>query len=189
MSLGLVRADQNDPWDALSNWRHWSNATYTSRIVLGGNHITRRIEPQEDGRFLIDNALTVGLSHKSGTQYALHLGGVQDSIDLVVRGRSIFAFYDGCSFEFETVDPLAVHDAAGAGGDKLFAPMPGLVTIVTAKPGQLVAEGDSLIVLEAMKMEHTLRAPRDGIIAEVLATQGDQVIDGQTLLKLEPAEA
>jgi 3-methylcrotonyl-CoA carboxylase alpha subunit len=63
-----------------------------------------------------------------------------------------------------------------------------LVTIVTAQPGQPVSEGDSLIVLEAMKMEHTLRAPRDGIIAQVLAQPGMQVVDGDLLLQLEPED-
>lgn len=52
--------------------------------------------------------------------------------------------------------------------------------------GAEVAQGDPLLVLEAMKMEHTLRAPRDGVVAELLAAVGDQVSDGTILLALEP---
>jgi 3-methylcrotonyl-CoA carboxylase alpha subunit len=188
LSLGLVPCDTANAWQNLSNFRHWTNPTYTSRIAQGDDIITRRIAPLPGGAFLVDGALTIGIVHKSGTQYALHLDGVQHTVDLVKQGRSIFVFYDDRTFAFETVDPLAVHDQTAEGGDNLFAPMPGLVTIVTAEPGQSVVAGDSLIVLEAMKMEHTLRAPRDGIIAEVLVLPGTQVVDGDLLLRLEPAD-
>jgi 3-methylcrotonyl-CoA carboxylase alpha subunit len=68
------------------------------------------------------------------------------------------------------------------------APMPGLVRAIHAKPGQAVAEGDRLAVLEAMKMEHALLAARDGVVAEVLAAEGAQVEAGAALVRLEPAE-
>ena len=66
--------------------------------------------------------------------------------------------------------------------------MPGMVTLVNAKAGQSVSEGDNLIVLEAMKMEHALQAPRDGVIAEVMAEAGDQVLDGALLLSMVPED-
>jgi 3-methylcrotonyl-CoA carboxylase alpha subunit len=64
--------------------------------------------------------------------------------------------------------------------------MPGLVKLVQAAAGQVVAKGDAMLILEAMKMEHTLTAPRDGKVAEVLAAEGDQVTDGTLLLRMEP---
>ena len=67
--------------------------------------------------------------------------------------------------------------------------MPGLVKVMKAEAGQAVERGQALIVLEAMKMEHTLTAPRDGTVAEVLAGEGDQVTDGTILLRLESEEA
>ena len=63
--------------------------------------------------------------------------------------------------------------------------MPGLVARLQTAPGATVAQGDPLVVLEAMKMEHILTAPRDGRIAEVLVAEGDQVSDGTTLIRLE----
>ena len=66
--------------------------------------------------------------------------------------------------------------------------MPGLVKVVSAKAGDEVTRGDPLMVLEAMKMEHTLAAPRDGRVAEVLATAGEQVSEGALLLSLEPED-
>jgi 3-methylcrotonyl-CoA carboxylase alpha subunit len=71
------------------------------------------------------------------------------------------------------------------GGDAVVAPMPGLVRDVAVKAGQAVGEGDRLIVLEAMKMEHVLRAPRSGVVAEVTVASGDQVTAGALMVRLE----
>lgn len=65
------------------------------------------------------------------------------------------------------------------------APIPGLVVKMAVQPGQEVAEGDTLIILEAMKMENELRAPRAGVIHEIKAAAGAQVQLGQTLLTLK----
>ena len=67
--------------------------------------------------------------------------------------------------------------------------MPGLVKAVFVAPGQAVAAGDRLAILEAMKMEHTLTAARDGTVAEVLAAAGDQVEAGAALIRLDDDEA
>ena len=65
------------------------------------------------------------------------------------------------------------------------APMPGLIHGVSVSVGDQVIEGQRLMVLEAMKMEHILRAPRDGVVASVDAALGDQVTAGQMLVALE----
>ena len=67
------------------------------------------------------------------------------------------------------------------------APMPGLITAVKIETGSAVKSGEPLIIMEAMKMEHTLKAPRDGIVAEITVSAGDQVEDGTILLVLEEA--
>lgn len=64
--------------------------------------------------------------------------------------------------------------------------MPGKVLDVKAKAGQDVKKGDPLVVMEAMKMEHTLTAPRDGKVLEVSAVAGTQTAEGLVLVKLEP---
>jgi propionyl-CoA carboxylase alpha chain len=74
---------------------------------------------------------------------------------------------------------------AVAGG--LSAPMPGKVVKVLVTAGQAVTAGDTLLVLEAMKMEHPVRAPIDGVVAELPASEGEQVDAGQLLAVVEPA--
>ncbi len=113
--------------------------------------------------------------------------GGQGAADVVVAGNVVTVF-EGYGMAFDVIDPL--DRAAGAQGDGnlIEAPMPGLVRSVDAKVGQVVAKGDRLAVLEAMKMEHSLLAARDGVVAEVLAAEGDQVEAGAALVRLE-AEA
>jgi 3-methylcrotonyl-CoA carboxylase alpha subunit len=95
------------------------------------------------------------------------------------------AVFAGRPWEFPLPDPLARGGGAGAGGDLIEAPMPGLVRAVFAAPGAPVAAGERLAVLEAMKMEHALTAPRDGVVAEVLVAAGAQVEAGAALVRLE----
>ena len=62
--------------------------------------------------------------------------------------------------------------------------------VLNAKAGEAVTKDQPLVILEAMKMEHTLKAPRDGVIGEVLVAEGEQVTDGTVLLALaEEADA
>ena len=60
---------------------------------------------------------------------------------------------------------------------------------VLAEPGQVVKAGETLVIMEAMKMEHSLKAPHDGIVAEIYFAEGDLVEDGAELISLDVAEA
>jgi 3-methylcrotonyl-CoA carboxylase alpha subunit len=104
-----------------------------------------------------------------------------------VAGEVVTVFEGAEALVARVPDPLAVA-AEAAGGDEVRAPMPGLVKRLAAAPGQAVARGDVLVVLEAMKMEHALVAPRDGAVAAVHVGEGAQVEDGALLLALEPAD-
>ncbi|MEF3046542.1 ATP-binding protein [Pseudotabrizicola sp. L79] len=106
----------------------------------------------------------------------------------VVLAGGIHVFAPGRSLTVQRHDPLARDAAAGAGSDVTLAPMPGLVKAVAVVAGQAVAQGDALCILEAMKMEHALRAARDGVVAEVLVQNGQQIEAGAALIRLE-AEA
>jgi 3-methylcrotonyl-CoA carboxylase alpha subunit len=98
---------------------------------------------------------------------------------------TVFAAY---GIEFEVPDPLIRGDGGEPAVDAALAPMPGRVVSVHVSVGQTVIEGDRLVVLEAMKMEHTLTAGRAGCVAEVLVAEGDQVEAGAPLVRLEEIE-
>lgn len=99
-------------------------------------------------------------------------------------GVSVFG---GRTVHLVPVDLLA-REGEAAGDSVTLSPMPGLVKSVHVKAGQDVSAGDRLVVLEAMKMEHSLTAWRDGVIAEVLASAGEQVEAGAPLIRLEEEE-
>ena len=83
------------------------------------------------------------------------------------------------------IDPLAHAEGAQDEKGGLTAPMPGKVVSFAVKVGDKVKAGQSLAVMEAMKMEHTIVAPKDGEVKELLYAPGDQIAEGAELLKLE----
>ena len=112
-----------------------------------------------------------------------------DAPEVFMRGCEITVFAQEAHFNFTIPDPLAGSGAGEEAGDAIIAPMPGLVNQVNIKTGSKVSEGDALILMEAMKMEHVLTAPRDGVISELSVTNGDQVSDGAILVSLVPEDA
>jgi len=101
-----------------------------------------------------------------------------------LRSGALVVVPSGPGHAFRVIDPLDRDAAAGPGADVVQAPMPGLLRAVHVAEGAEVAVGDALAVLEAMKMEHVLRAERAGKIAEILVEQGSQVAAGDALIRL-----
>ena len=96
---------------------------------------------------------------------------------------------DGRITDFAVIDPLAVERSGGAAENRITAPMTGLVRSLPVEAGAAVAKGDILVVLEAMKMEHALRAAADGVVEAVHCAVGDTVSDGTLLVEFAPSAA
>jgi acetyl/propionyl-CoA carboxylase alpha subunit len=101
----------------------------------------------------------------------------------VVDGRRLHLFWDGIAYVLERLQEGA-RPAARHGAEGLEAPMPGRVIAVRVAPGDEVTRGQELLVIEAMKMENSVRAPRDGIVDSVAAKVGDMVGPGAVLVEL-----
>ena len=95
-----------------------------------------------------------------------------------------FAVTTGGDTFLVTIPEFSADADAALGGNVVKAPMPGKVLSVLATAGKAVTRGETLAVLEAMKMEHALAAPRDGIVEAVHAAAGQQVADGDVLVML-----
>jgi 3-methylcrotonyl-CoA carboxylase alpha subunit len=91
-------------------------------------------------------------------------------------------FLNGLSYQLIRHDPLHLVEAGGAHGGGLTAPMPGKVVALLAGIGGRVERGAPLLILEAMKMEHTITAPQSGTVKAFRFAVGDQVSDGAELL-------
>jgi 3-methylcrotonyl-CoA carboxylase alpha subunit len=133
----------------------------------------------------IDAALSV--TARDGASLSIKLGAT--SIHGTVRrdGDVFHVFTGGRHFALTYNDPMAHAGEAEAAGGRLTAPMPGKVVAVLATKGQQVKKGEALVIMEAMKMEHTIGAPSDGLVEEILYQVGDQVADGAPLLAFKAA--
>ena len=81
--------------------------------------------------------------------------------------------------------PAPAAPAPSAGGRPINAPLPGVVIKINAKVGDKVSTGDTILVLEAMKMENNITADSNGTIKAILCKEGDQVQSGQALVELD----
>jgi len=96
---------------------------------------------------------------------------------------------DGQAWTLAEQEPLAAGPARAGGGDGVVrSPMPGTVLAVKAALGERVRSGQPLVIVEAMKMEHTVSAPADGVVAELAAAPGQQVALDETLAVITPAD-
>jgi 3-methylcrotonyl-CoA carboxylase alpha subunit len=112
---------------------------------------------------------------------AIDLGGTLLPATVVAHSGTVEVRLAGQSWTLATMPPRKV--VAGAAQAQVTAPMPGRVLSVDVTPGQVVAEGDRLLVLEAMKMEHRLTARTGGTVKAVHVATGDQVADGMMLVE------
>jgi len=136
---------------------------------------------------------SVRLRHRGVTR-EIRLGadsavvGRSPRVVTAVAGDQIFVWCDGASYAFERV--RSARAAAGSEhGSDLLAPMPGRVRKVFAAAGDRVERGMVLIVLEAMKMEHAIRAPQDGTLKRLLVKEGDLVDAGVELAEIVASAA
>ncbi len=117
------------------------------------------------------------------------IDGVRRRLDLCRSGNRLSLWWGAERLDFDLVDPRHVDIRASVHGGDLVARLPGTVVSVAVAEGDRVAAGATLVVIEAMKMEHTMRAPRAGVVTRVHFARGDRVAEGAVLIELaEPAD-
>ncbi|MGG7599550.1 biotin carboxylase N-terminal domain-containing protein [Pseudomonas sp. WC1] len=105
----------------------------------------------------------------------------------VRRGGTLYLQWQGELHAVSVHDPIAAAEASHSHQGGLGAPMNGSIVRVLVEPGQAVEAGTALVVLEAMKMEHSIRAPHDGTVKALFCQEGDMVSEGTVLVELEEA--
>lgn len=121
-------------------------------------------------------------------EYRLELDGNSERVWVVTRGDRAYVHAAGANWEVTRIDPLEkLAGAAGAGAaDRAEAPMPGTVVRVEVKPGEKVRRGQTLMVIESMKLETSINAWRDGVVAEIHQQAGATFERRAPLIALEP---
>ena len=123
----------------------------------------------------------------AGSGMSIRFGEHTLTADVVRAGDELHVFHNGRHRVLALADIIAQSAAAEVETGKLTAPMPGKLIAVHASAGASVERGTPLLVMEAMKMEHTIVAPSNGVVSEVLYGVGDQVVEGAELVRFSPA--
>ena len=180
-----AKVEASDPWTHYCGWRHWGVESRTVTLQINDDTLEQRIRVESAGEYALDNDVSVyEITALDNYCYVICKDGKKQTLRGIRTGSNVTVISDGATFSFELPNPLASVDSLEKNANTVIAPMPGSVIQLSIKSGAKVAEGDPLVTLEAMKMEHVLVAPRDGIVAELLVSEGDQVQDGAVLVVL-----
>jgi acetyl-CoA carboxylase biotin carboxylase subunit len=177
----LERYDEVDP--AAEHERHGAGDTVEVRLTpLSRNHFRARLNCND----MTEQVDVVVHAHDS-PDLAVELDGSLVHATVVeTPGHLWWVKIGDVMHTLRWHTPLPEPGTQEGATGSLTAPMPGQVVSVLVSAGQAVRAGDALLVLEAMKMEHTLRAPYDGTVAVVLFAQGDRVAAGAPVLEVQP---
>ena len=189
--------DRFSPWHAIDPW--WLNssehAISLSYSALGLAHGVRLRAIGGDVLVSIAGAagaadvdLTASASRRDEGM-AVTLDGVQLTASVVPLGDQRYVYVDGQLHKLMLVDPMAHASEDEHRGGHLTAPMSGTIVAVLVKAGDSVTRGAPLLILEAMKMEHTITAPDAGTVSAVHYRQGDQVSEGVDLIDVDAFDA
>jgi len=157
-----------------------------SRLTAGDEARDVRLEKgsaELDGR-----TVRFGEIRRGGALVALEIGGEVHPVRAVREGDRVFVACDGSTYEMRRGPAIAPgasrRGSAGEHGAGLLAPMPGRDRKTLVRRGERIAKGDVVLILEAMKMEHAIRAPRDGIVTKLDHHDGDLVEAGTVLAEI-----
>ncbi|MFF8977426.1 acetyl/propionyl/methylcrotonyl-CoA carboxylase subunit alpha [Streptomyces cellulosae] len=184
-----------DPFDAADGWRMGGGRAWTAHPlrVAGHDPVTVRVRATADGgtELLLpgaDTPLRASAGPLEGHRFTCALDGVAHTFAALPDGSWLGR--DGDAWQVRDHDPVAASlSRAGQGGaDSLTAPMPGTVTVVKVAVGDEVDAGQSLLVVEAMKMEHVISAPHAGTVTELDVSPGTTVAMDQVLAVIAPVE-
>jgi len=184
---GPAPAPAADPWDARDGWR--LGGRYTQRFDWREHGELRGAVLSRDGAgWQLDCGAGPQPFHWSGDGadgWRVTLGGHAATGTVALHGDRVHVFRDALVHVLERHDALAhAADDAQAHAGGLVAPMPGKIIAISVRPGDAVSRGQPLLVMEAMKMEHTISAPADGKVESVFYGVGDQVAEGAELVAI-----
>jgi 3-methylcrotonyl-CoA carboxylase alpha subunit len=182
--------DPDSPWRTLDGWRLNGRTEWQLVFRIGETVQEVGVEVVPGGYRLTVGALQVVAHGSLGPDSELHvqLGERRLRAAVVASHERRHVFFEGRAWPLVVVDTLHVGGAGEEVEGGLRAPMPGKVIALSVEPGTQVEKGAPLLVLEAMKMEHTIVAPRKGVVRAYRFAPGDQLTDGAELVDFEGAE-
>jgi 3-methylcrotonyl-CoA carboxylase alpha subunit len=178
--------DPYSPWHRVDGWRLNEDSHHDFLFLDGDAEHRVRVRFSDQGLRLALGADEYGFAGESlpDGRLRIHLDHEAFTARAVRAGDDWHIFAAGDQRRLTLKDALPKEaDSARAGS--LAAPMPGRIVQIMSRAGDAVKKGQALLVLEAMKMEHTITAPADGIVKEIHYAAGEQVLEGVELITLE----
>ena len=172
-----------------SGWRNGRLPPQQVKLTAGHRAVTIEYQARRDGSFIVaqdgsDTSHTAWIHDWTPTSIDVEVGGRRRRHGVTASHDHLYLQVRGGTLDVKVLPRFATvdTDAPSAG---LVAPMPGVMLDVRVAPGDEVRRGETLMILEAMKMEHHINAPADGIVAEVRVAKGQQVDSGTVLIVFE----
>lgn len=181
--------DPHSPWLAQDGWRLGAPAARALPLQQGERRHTLKVWSTADGWRVQcdDGAPEHVVGHADRHRLSVQLEDRHWTLQLQREGDQVYLFGADGQHRFTLHDPVGASDSSATDAGSLLAPMPGRIVATLVEAGAQVKRGTPLVVLEAMKMEHTLQAPADGTVRGFRAKAGDQVGDGAVLVDFEAA--
>ena len=185
--------DPYSPWSEVDPW--WPNSSrHAIRLTFADGAAEQQLAVRRAGADWRVALGTKGSEVEVAAAVSVRDGRLRILVDgsetlatVVADGEKRHVFVGGEHRVLLLVDPLAHAGIEEAHGGHLVAPMSGTVVAVMVKAGDKVEQGAPLMILEAMKMEHTIAAPADGVVSAVNFQAGDRVPEGADLVDLDDA--
>ncbi|MCC1496359.1 biotin carboxylase N-terminal domain-containing protein [Alcanivorax sp. 1008] len=179
-----------DPWQSLNGWRPFARQLQQYELMVDGNGVLVQInvDGHQCGAKVNGEQRTLHW-HKDQKQVSLAWGSDTLKAQFIHQHNGVLLNVCADSISISDVDSRRGQQQHGSRHAPFAAPMSGTVVALHVAPGAAVSAGTAVVTMEAMKMEHTLRAPADGIISDLLASIGEQVSEGALLAQFEPGQA
>lgn len=183
--------DSRDPWAQTSGWRLNTRLQRSLNFEDDSGNSEVRIDYAGDGRQwqlqIGGNTHTLALHAANTDSVRISLDGRTLQADAAWEGEGLHLFDGRRQHSLRLPDPMAHAGHAEAEGGRLTAPMPGKIVALLVEQGASVTQGTPLLIMEAMKMEHTIAAPSAGTVEALRYAVGDQVAEGAQLLDFKAA--
>ncbi|MDR6741637.1 acetyl/propionyl/methylcrotonyl-CoA carboxylase subunit alpha [Herbaspirillum huttiense F1] len=183
--------DSRDPWARTSGWRLNTRLQRSLNFEDDSGNSEVRIDYAGDGRQwqlqIGGNTHTLALHAANSDSVRISLDGRTLQADVAWEGEGLHLFDGRSQHSLRLLDPMAHAGHAEAEGGRLTAPMPGKIVALLVDQGASVTQGTPLLIMEAMKMEHTIAAPSAGTVEAMRYAVGDQVAEGAQLLDFKAA--